>query len=80
MRAPTIAVALQLKGHFRQLKGPSVPVTGGGGGSVPLTGPSAGGSVALTWALLNCLIVGHSPGLSCIGPRGASKNIGLGRT
>ena len=25
-------------------------------------------------------IVGHSPGFICTGPRGASKNIGLGRT
>ena len=28
---------------------------------------------------MNCLIVGHSPGFNCIGSRGASKNIGLGR-
>ena len=38
-------------------------------------------SVPLTlWTLLNCLIVGHSPGFDCIGPQGATKNIGLGRT
>ena len=30
--------------------------------------------------LFNCLIVGHIPGFNCTGPRGASKNIGLGRT
>ena len=50
---------------------------------VPLTGPSVpvtGPSLPLTRALSNCLIVGHSPGFNCIGPRGASKNIGLGRT
>ena len=28
----------------------------------------------------NCPIVGHSPGFNCIGPRGASKNFGLGWT
>ena len=41
-------------------------------------------SVSLTGALFNCiivgLIVGHSPGLNGMGPRGASKSIGLGRT
>ena len=35
-------------------------------------------SVPLTEALFNCQIVGHSPGFNCVGPRGASKNIGLG--
>ena len=63
-----------------QLKGGAVPVTGP---SVPLTGPSVpltGLLVPLTGALFNCLIVGHSPGFNCIGLRGASKNIGLGRT
>ena len=39
-----------------------------------------GPSVPLTGALSNCLIVGRSPGFNCIGPRNASKNIGLGRT
>ena len=29
---------------------------------------------------LNCLIVGHTAGFNCIGPRGASKGIGLGHT
>ena len=43
------------------------------GGSVPLTEPS----VPLTGALFNCLIVGHSRGFNCIGPRGASKNIAV---
>ena len=33
-----------------------------------------------TGALFHCLTVGHSPGFKCIGPRGASRNIGLGRT
>ena len=62
-----------------QLKGGPVPVTGP---SVPLTGPS----VPLTAprfpyvALFSCLIVGHSPGFNCIGLRGASKNVGFGRT
>ena len=37
-------------------------------------------SVPLTGALFDCLIVGHSPGFTCIGPWGASKNTGLGRT
>ena len=37
-------------------------------------------SVPLTGALFNCPIVGHSPGFNCIGPRGASKSIGLGQT
>ena len=37
-------------------------------------------SVPLTGALSNCLIVGHSPDFNCIGPRYASKNIGLGWT
>ena len=63
-----------------QLKRGPVPVTGP---SVPDTGPSVpdtGPSFPLTGALCNCLIVGHSPGFNCIGPRGASKNIGLGRT
>ena len=45
-------------------------------GPVPVTEPS----VPLTGALFYCLIVGHSPGFNCVGPRGASKNIGLGRT
>ena len=44
----------------------AVPVTGP---SVPLTGPS----VPLTGPSVNCLIVGHSPGLNCRAPRGASK-------
>ena len=35
--------------------------------SVPLTG-------------LRFSLQGHSPGFSCIGPLGASKSIGLGRT
>ena len=39
-------------------------------GPVPVTGPS----VPLLGALFNCLLVGHSPGFNCIGPRGASKN------
>ena len=59
--------------RFMQLKGGPVPVTGP---SVLLTGPS----VPLTGALFNCVIVGRSPGFNCTGPRGASKNIGLGRT
>ena len=42
--------------------------------------PKKGPSVPLRGALLDCLIVGHSPGLNCIGPRGASKDIGFGRT
>ena len=48
------------------------------GPSVPLTGPPfplRGGG-----GLFNCLIVGHSLGFNCIGPWGASKTIGLGRT
>ena len=51
---------------------PSVPDTGP---SVLLTGPQF-----LLEALLNCLIVGHRIGFNCIGPRGTSKNIGLGQT
>ena len=43
-------------------------------------GPPYWPSVPLTEALFNCLIVGHSPDFNCTGPRGASKNIGLGRT
>ena len=31
-------------------------------------------------ALFNCLTVGHTPGFNYMGLRGASKNIGLGRT
>ena len=31
-------------------------------------------------ALFNCLTVGHSPALNCVGPRWASENIGLGQT
>ena len=58
---------------FRAIKRGPVPVTGP---SVPLTGPL----VPLTGALFNCRIVGHSLGFNCIGLRGASKNIGLGRT
>ena len=51
--------------------------------SVPDTAalvPDTAPSVPLTGALSNCLVVGHSPGFNCIGPRGASKNIDLGRT
>ena len=43
---------------------------------VLLTGPR----FPLMGALFSCLIVGHSPGFDCIGPRGASKNIGLAQT
>ena len=63
---------MQLKGFRAITRGP-VPATEP---SVPDTGPL----VPLTGALFNCLIVGHSPGFNCRGPRGASKNIGLGRT
>ena len=52
---------------------PSVPLMGP---SVPVTGPR----FPVQGALFNCLIVGHSPGFNCIGPRGASENIGLGQT
>ena len=70
---------MQLKG-VRAIKRGLVPVTGP---SVPLTGPSVpltGPRFPLRGPFFNCLIVGHSPGFNCIGPRGASKNRGLGRT
>ena len=70
---------MQLKGFCAIKRGP-VPVTGPSvpdtGPSVPLTEPS----VPLTGAFFNCLIVGQGPGFNCMGPRSASKNIGLGRT
>ena len=37
-------------------------------------------SVPLLGALLNRLFVTHSPCFNCIGPLGASKNIGLAQT
>ena len=43
-------------------------------------GPPHRPLVPLTGALFSCLIVGHSPGLNCIGPRGGSQSMGLGRT
>ena len=55
-----------------QLKGVSCNQNGPGSSYRALSSPYGG-------ALFNCLIVGHSPGFNCIGPRGASKNIGLGR-
>ena len=76
MRSPTMKTVRgtgAIKRVFVQLKGGAVPLMGP---SVPLTGPL----VPLTGALFNCLIVGHSPDFNCIGRRGASKNIGLGRT
>ena len=63
---------MQLKGPgscYRALGSPYRAIGSPFGPSAPLTG-----------ALLNCLIVGQSPGFNCIGPRGASKNIGLGQT
>ena len=71
---------VQLKGGRFLLQGPRFPIRGP---RFPIRGhrfPDTGASVPLTGALLNCLIVGHSPDFNCIGPRGASKNIGLGRT
>ena len=66
--------------RFRAIKRGPVLVTGppvpGTGPSVPLTGPL----FPIRGPLFNSLIVGHNPGFHCIGPRGASKNIGLGRT
>ena len=65
---------VQLKRARFLLQGHRFPVTGP---SVPLTGPR----FPLRGALLNCLIVGHSPGFDLhMDPRGASKNIGLGWT
>ena len=53
----------------------------GAGSCYGATGSPHRPSVPLKGALFNCLIVGHSPGFNCIGPRGgASKTIGLGRT
>ena len=46
----------------------------------PFSGPENGLSVPFAGALFNCLIVRHSPGFTCIGPQGGSKNIGLGLT
>ena len=63
---------MQLKGARFLLQGPWFPLRA--------IGPPYRPSVPLTEALFNCLIVGHSPGFNCTGPRGASKNVGLGRT
>ena len=73
---------MQLKG-FRAIKrglvlvrGPSVPLVGP---SVPLTGPQ----FPLRGPFFNCLIVADlsvtAGAFNCIGPQGASKNVGLGR-
>ena len=63
---------MQLKGDGFLLQGPQFPIRGH---PFPLQA-----SVPLTGALLNGLMAGHTPGFNCTGPRGASKNIGLGRT
>ena len=66
-------VFVQLKGTQFLLQGLRFPLQGH---RFPITGPLA----PLTRALFNCLVVGDSPGFSCIGLRGASKNAGPGRT
>ena len=61
---------VQLKGARFLLQGPRFPFTGP---SVPLTGPRF--LLREPFFFFDCLVVGHSPGFNCIGPRGASKNI-----
>ena len=56
---------VQSKGGPASVTGPSVPLTGAIGSRVPVTG---------------ALLIVTVPGFNCIGPRGASKNIGLGQT
>ena len=68
---------MQLKGVFCKGGGSCYKALGSWYGAI---GSPYRPSVPHTGALFNCLIVGHIPGFNCTGPRGASKNIGLGRT
>ena len=67
---------MQLKGFRAKarflLQGPRFPIRGHRFPLQALGSPWRGP--------FNCLIVGHNPGFNCIGPRGVSKNIGLGLT
>ena len=59
---------------FVQLKGAWFLLQGPGSHCGPIDSPYSP-SVPLTGALFNCLLVGQSLGLNCIGLRGAFKNI-----